>query len=80
MLARTFRYLAGGLPAGTDAFRDDDGTTHEDAIDGLAALGIVAGSGSGEFRPGSALTRAQSATLVARLLDALVEAGAANPA
>ena len=78
MLARTYRYLAGELPTGTDAFTDDDGSVHERSIDGLSALGIVAGTGDGEYRPGSSLSRDQSATLVARLLDALVEAGVAE--
>jgi hypothetical protein len=51
---------------------------HEASIDGLAALGIVAGTGDGRYHPGTSLSRDQSATLVARLLDALVEAGVAE--
>lgn len=78
MLARTYRYLTDDLPVGPSAFTDDDGSVHEASIDGLAALGIVAGTGDGRYQPGSSLSRDQSATLVARLLDALVEAGVAE--
>ena len=79
MLARTYQYLAGALPTGADAFVDDAGTVHEPSINGLAAIGIVAGTGDRLYRPGSSLLRDQSATLVSRLLDALVEAGVAQP-
>lgn len=78
MLARTYRFLTDDLPVGADAFTDDDGSVHEASIDGLAALGIVAGTGDGRYHPGTSLSRDQSATLVARLLDALVEAGGAE--
>lgn len=78
MLARTYRYLAGDLPAGGGTFTDDDGSVHEPSIDALAGLGIVAGTGDGRYQPGASLSRDQSATLVARLLDALVEAGVAD--
>ena len=78
MLARTYRYLAGELPRGADAFTDDAGSVHEGSINGLAALGIVAGTGDGLYGPSSSLLRDQSATLVSRLLDALVEAGVAD--
>ncbi|MEX2501587.1 MAG: S-layer homology domain-containing protein, partial [Trueperaceae bacterium] len=74
----TYRELAGELPAGRDLFADDDGSSHEAAINGLAALGVVAGTGEGAYEPGSVLNRAQAATMVARLLDALVEAGVAE--
>ncbi len=78
MLARTYQYLAGALPNGPDAFVDDAGTVHERSINGLAALGIVAGTGDRLYGPGSSLLRDQSATLVSRLLDALVEGGVAE--
>jgi subtilisin family serine protease len=74
MLARTFRHLAGTIPTGSDAFRDDDGNPHEWAIDALASLGIVGGTADGSYGANTDLSRAQSATLVSRLLDALVEA------
>ena len=73
MLARTFRHLAGAIPAGSNAFADDDGNPHEWAIDALASLGIVGGTADGSYGANTDLSRAQSATLVSRLLDALVE-------
>lgn len=76
MLARTHRHVDGELAAGRDTFRDDDGSVHEDAINELASLGIVAGTSDGRYQPNSDLKRAQSATLVARLLDSLVEVAA----
>ena len=38
-------------PAGPDAFDDDDGTVHEDAIDAVAAAGIARGIAPGRLRP-----------------------------
>ncbi|MBW3658823.1 MAG: S8 family serine peptidase, partial [Actinobacteria bacterium] len=78
MLARTYRHLVGTLPAGTDAFSDDEGNPHEPSVDALAALGVVTGDGQGSYLPAGVLTRAQSATMVARLIDALVEAAVAG--
>ncbi|MEX0868837.1 MAG: S-layer homology domain-containing protein [Nitriliruptoraceae bacterium] len=52
-----------------DAFDDDDGTTHEDAINRLAAAGLITGA-DGEVRPNRALTREQMATLLVRALEA----------
>lgn len=76
MLARTHRHVGGDLAAGRDTFRDDEGSVHEGAINELAGLGIVAGTSDGRYQPNSDLKRAQSATLVARLLDSLVEMAA----
>lgn len=78
MLAATYEHLVGTLPVGTDAFDDDDASPHEPNIDAMAALGVVGGVAVGEYDPAGVLTRAQSATMVARLIDALVEAGAAG--
>ena len=79
MLARTYRELAGELPVGRDLFADDEGSSHESAINSLAAIGVVAGTGQGVYSPGAVLNRGQAATMVARLLDALVESGAVAP-
>jgi acyl-homoserine-lactone acylase len=62
-------------PAGPDAFRDDDGSVHEDAIDAIAALGIVRGFPDGTYRPGAAVTRDQVATFLVRAYDVALEAG-----
>ena len=78
MLARTHQLLVGALPAGADAFFDDDASPHHGAINGLVAIGVVVGTGDGRYEPGLPLIRAQAATMVARLIDALVEAGVAE--
>ena len=64
-------FLAKGfaLPeATTDAFSDDNGTTHEANINRVAAAGITSGCADGAFCPGNPVTRAQMATLLARAL------------
>lgn len=54
------------LPEGSDAFSDDDGTVHEDAINRLHAAGLIEGRSSRTFGPGDRVTRGQTATLVHR--------------
>jgi hypothetical protein len=64
------------LPAGPDAFRDDDGTVHEGSIDRAAAAGLAAGTGTGtSYAPSVAVRRDQMASFVTRVLDDLVRSG-----
>jgi hypothetical protein len=49
-----------------DAFRDDDGSTHEPNINRLAAAGIVTGVGDGRYDPRGPVLRDQMATFLAR--------------
>jgi len=56
-------------PTTDDAFVDDDGTTHEDAINRLAASGIASGCSATSYCPASVVTRGQMATFLARGLD-----------
>ncbi len=57
------------LPASAiDRFSDDDGSTHEKAIDALAATGITRGCSPTGFCPERSLSRAEMAALVARAL------------
>lgn len=63
------------LPPGSDAFSDDDGSVHEDAINRLAAGGVIAGTGGGAFSPAADVTRAQGSAVLARLADLQVENG-----
>src|SRR3546814_14662816 len=65
-VARFLEAAGGNLPDGDDYFEDDDGLVHEDAINSLAALGIVQGVGSARFDPKSDVDRAQTAALLAR--------------
>jgi hypothetical protein len=76
ILARAYEVVTGeALPAGDDAFTDDDGTTHEDNINAVAAAGWVNGTGGGLFDPGGNATRAQLTSMAARMLSTLVEEG-----
>ena len=62
MLVRAF-----DLPASnTDAFTDDDGTTHEASINAVAAAGITNGCATGRFCPGRNLTRGELAVFLLR--------------
>lgn len=57
------------LPAATeDHFSDDDGNTHEDAINALAEAGIAAGCEPGRYCPSQTVTRAQMATFLFRAM------------
>ena len=56
-------------PSASDAFTDDDGTYHEDAINSLAASGITAGCAPGRFCPRATVIRGQMASFLARGLD-----------
>ena len=54
-------------PGGT--YTDDDGSTHEGAIEAIAAAGITAGCGGTRFCPDVSVTRAQMASFLARALE-----------
>ena len=57
------------LAAGTDAFDDDNGSSHEAAVNAVAAAGIAQGTGSRRFDPNGAVTRAAMAAFITRFLD-----------
>jgi hypothetical protein len=58
------------LPAApADAFSDDDGSLHEEAINQLAALGVVQGRRDGTFGANETVTRAAMATFLVRAHD-----------
>jgi hypothetical protein len=58
------------LPAtGGDAFRDDEGSSHEAAINRVAAAGITFGCDPGLFCPNGRVTRAQMASFLSRAFD-----------
>lgn len=80
LFARAWNVVAGGeLAAGEDAFTDDEGNTHEDDINAVAAQGWVKGRAEGIFAPRDDATRGQFATMLARMLSTLVEEGGATP-
>lgn len=57
--------------AGGDFYPDDDGHPLEASINGLTAHGVVTGKTDGTFGPNETLIRAQMATFLARILDAI---------
>ena len=56
-------------PATRDYFWDDDGSTHEDAINRIAQAGITVGCDSGRYCPGGKVTRGQMAAFLRRAFD-----------
>lgn len=74
MFARAWQAVTGEpLPAGPDAFGDDDDSVHEDDINAVARAGWVLGVGDGQFGPRREATRGQFASLLARMLSSLAE-------
>ena len=77
LLVNAYEHRTGAmLPAGRERFYDDASSVHEDNINTAAAAGFVAGTGGGRFRPFAAVTRAQMASFVTRVLQAIADAGA----
>lgn len=67
-----------------DFFVDDNGDTHEEAINVLASFGIARGTGTNPngdllYSPGADVKRDQMASFLARTLDLLVEEGVTVP-
>lgn len=76
LLRRALDHVDTGLlPAARDTFVDDNGSVHEQAIDRLAARGVVSGTGSLRFTPQGTSSRGAVAAIVARSLDLLVDEG-----
>ncbi|WP_130648341.1 S-layer homology domain-containing protein [Egicoccus halophilus] len=79
-VARTLETAGVELPASPpDAFNDDDGTRHEESINQLAELGVVAGTTETTFTPGAPVTRAQTAALVVRAVELILDEDLAAP-
>ncbi|MEY2591780.1 MAG: large repetitive protein [Acidimicrobiaceae bacterium] len=81
----TYAYLLGSpLPAGPDAFSDDNGDVHEADINAAAAAGLANGFGDGTFGPNLPVRRDQLASFAIRALDKVFEdesgAGGTNQA
>jgi hypothetical protein len=57
------------LPAGPDAFTDDESSPFESAINAIAAAGITGGCGQGKFCPEGTVTRAEIATFLKRAIE-----------
>jgi len=80
LLVRTAEHITGrALPASRDWFRDDNGSTHEHAINRAAEASFLRGLAPGVFGPQRTMRRDQTASSVARLLDDLVARGHLHP-
>ena len=80
-VARLMERAGVELPAvDEDAFDDIAGSTHAEAISQLAALGVVEGRADGSFEPRSHVTRGQSASMIVRALDEILEMDLPAPA
>jgi hypothetical protein len=73
MLDRVVQRAGIELPAGRDAFTDDNGSVHEASINRLAAAGLVSGTSASTFRPDATVSRAQMATLLVRAYERVSE-------
>ena len=62
------------LTAGPDAFGDDDGSVHEDAINALALAGVARGRDARTFDPAGSVQRDQMASFLTRTLTIVVGA------
>lgn len=62
-----------------DAFADDDGTTHEAAIDQAVALRLVRGRDDGTYGPGVRVSREQMASFLARMIRVLIHREVMRP-
>jgi hypothetical protein len=67
------------LPAGPNAFTDDEGNDNEAAINSLFAVGVVEGPGGGAYSPAGTVTRGQMASFFSRYIQVLVNAGFLQP-
>ncbi len=63
-LARAFELA----PDGSNFFNDDEGSTHEAAINALALAGVTTGCAAGQYCPRDSVTRAQMASFLSRAL------------
>ncbi|MBW3619677.1 MAG: ScyD/ScyE family protein [Actinobacteria bacterium] len=69
-VARMVRATGTELPdGGGGRFSDVDGTAHDDAINDLAAAGLVEGFEDGSYRPNTSVTRAQSVSVLVRAYE-----------
>jgi len=69
-VARLITVSGGALPAEPpDAFDDDKGSTHEGAINALAAAGVVSGKGPRRFGPADLVTRDQMTTFLVKAFE-----------
>lgn len=75
-LVKAIEHMRGApLPAGPDAFPDDNGHTHETNINKLAAIDVVDGRVDGTYGPDGEANRTQMASFLVRTLAYLHQQG-----
>lgn len=80
LLVRATTYIRGrALGRGGNVFADDNGSTHEAAINRLAEAGVTEGSSPGLYRPDRAVTRGAMASFLQRTMQVLVASGTTRP-
>lgn len=80
LVRRAHEWTSGGtLGTFRDTFVDDNGSVHEPAIDRLAGIGAVTGTGGFSFAPGRAVRRDAMASFLMRAADHLVAEGVTRP-
>lgn len=67
------------LPEGSDAFTDDNRNVHQDNINALAGIGVVAGTGNRRYSPGAPVTRGAASSATMRLVDYMIQEGVYRP-
>lgn len=71
-LANLIREVGGDLPANpSSAFGDTSGSVHEDNINALAEIGVVAGTTATTYSPSRTVSREQMATFIFRTYEYL---------
>lgn len=79
-LVRSYQYLTGqALPAGPNAFDDDNASVHQDAINRAANARLTFGLSAGTFGPDVPITRGQIAVFIARFLGLFEQLGLIDP-
>jgi hypothetical protein len=80
LVQRAHEWTSGQRLSGfRDTFVDDNGSVHEPAIDRLAGIRVVTGTGGFSYEPGSRVRRDAMASFLMRGADHLVERGVTRP-
>ncbi|MEX2532337.1 MAG: phosphodiester glycosidase family protein, partial [Nitriliruptoraceae bacterium] len=76
MIAETARFITDqSLPANRDTFTDDTDNVHEDPIDRLNGVRVIAGVGGFAYSPHAPVTRGAMASFLMRTTDYLIDTG-----
>jgi hypothetical protein len=80
LLDRSYQFMnRTALPIGSNQFRDDDRSVHEESINAVAAADVMNGVGDRRFNPGGSVTRAQMASYITRIMIRMEDKGRIRP-